>query len=145
MLPSDLLLRRQTDFGLGRPRLGGKPPVLVIGIFAAGNPNTLVNRKDIPLSTAGPNTPGLWAIAAAESGLADGIYHYWFQVENTNPVDPAAALILCTDPFATTVDWLVLFPPLPSPVLHEGDLHPPAVLRPHFAPLSDISPGLQPT
>ena len=93
MLPSDLLLRRQTDFALWRPRLGGKPPVLVIGTFAAGNPNTLVNRKDIPLSTADPSTPGLWAIAAAVSGLADGIYHYWFQVENTNPVDPAAALI----------------------------------------------------
>src|SRR5258708_34340768 len=118
MLPSDLLLRRQTDFGLGRPRLGGKPPVLVIGIFAAGNPNTLVNRKDIPLSTAGPNTPRLWAIAAAESGLADGIFHYWFQVENPNPVDPAPPRIFCTDPFSTTVARRLLSPPRLRPLIY---------------------------
>src|SRR5260370_40205826 len=98
MLPSNLLLRRETHFTLWRPRLGGKPPVLVIGIFAPGNPNTLVNRKDIPLSTADPNTPGLWAIAPAEGGLAAGIYHYWVPVDNTNPVDPAACLSLCTAP-----------------------------------------------
>ena len=74
MLPSDLLLLRETHFTLWRPSLGGRPPVLVIGTFAAGNPNTLANRKDIPLSEAGPNLPGLWTIAAAESRLAEGIY-----------------------------------------------------------------------
>ena len=141
MLPSDLLLRRQTDFAFWRPRLGGKPPVLVIGTFAAGNPNTIVNRKDIPLSKAGPKTPGLWAIAAAESGLADGIYHYWFQVENTNPVDPAAALILCTDPFATTVDWRLLSPPLPAGFNNDADRQPASVIRLQNGRLSAVDPG----
>ena len=141
MLPSDLLLRRQTDFAFWRPRLGGTPPVLVIGTFAAGNPNTIVNRKDIPLSTAGPKTPGLWAIAAAESGLADGIYHYWFQVENTNPVDPAAALILCTDPFATTVDWRLLSPPLPAGFNNDADRQPASVIRLQNGRLSAVDPG----
>src|SRR6266567_1651033 len=106
MLPSDLLLRRETHFTFWRPNLDDTPPVLVIGTFAAGNPNSLANQKQIPLSKVVPDAPGLWTLSAAQSGLADGIYHYWFQVGNTNPGDPAAALILCTDPFATTVDWI---------------------------------------
>jgi pullulanase len=75
MVPSDLLLRRETHFTLWRPRLGGNAPVLVIGTFAAGNPNTLLNRRQIPLTT-NPDSPGLWTISAADSGLPDGIYHY---------------------------------------------------------------------
>jgi hypothetical protein len=71
---SDLLLRRETQFTLWCPSIGVRPPVLVIGTFAFGNPNTLANRKDIPLSEADPGTPGLWSIAAGESGLPDGIY-----------------------------------------------------------------------
>src|SRR5260370_7683864 len=98
MLPSDLLLRRQTDFAFWRPRLGGKPPVLVIGTFAAGNPNTIVNRKDIPLSTAGPQTPRLWAIAPAATGPPAALYHYSLQLSDTKPLYPPPPL-----------------PPLPSP------------------------------
>ena len=79
-------------------------PVLVIGTFAAGNPNTLANRRDIRL-VQDPSHRGLWAMTASDTRLPDGIYHYWFQVENSNPSEPALAPILCTDPFATTVDW----------------------------------------
>ncbi len=50
MLPSDLLLRRETHFTFWRPNLDDTPPVLVIGTFAAGNPNSLANQKQIPLS-----------------------------------------------------------------------------------------------
>src|SRR5262249_21704386 len=88
MLSSDILLRRETHFTLWRPSLAVQPPVLVIGTLAPGNPNTLASRKDIPLSKKDPK-PGLWALAAAQVGIPDGIYHYWFQVENTNPADPA--------------------------------------------------------
>ncbi|MGH9828055.1 MAG: alpha-amylase family glycosyl hydrolase, partial [Blastocatellia bacterium] len=129
MLSSDLLLRRETHFTLWRPGRGGQPPVLVIGTFAPGNPNTLAGRKDFPLSPADPNTPGLWTIAATESGLPDGIYHYWFRVENTHPADPAAAPICCTDPFATTVDWRLLSPPLPSGFKNDTDRQPASVIR----------------
>src|SRR5438045_7010806 len=71
----DVLLRRQSSFLLWRSASSLKAPLLIIGEFAAGNPNTLANRKDIPLVGAGPTSPGLWALAASDSGLADGIYH----------------------------------------------------------------------
>jgi pullulanase len=129
MLPSDLLHRRETHFTFWLPSLWARPPVLVIGTFAAGNPNTLANRKDIPLSQADPKLPGLWAIAAADTGLPDGIYHYWFQVENTNRGEPALALIFCTDPFATTVDWRLLSPPLPAGFNNDTDRQPASVIR----------------
>jgi len=138
---SDLLLRRETQFTLWRPSIGVTPPVLVIGTFAFGNPNTLANRKEIPLSQAHPETPGLWTISVGESGLPDGIYHYWFQVENTNPAEPAAALILCTDPFAATVDWRLLSPSLPAGFNNDTDRQPASVIRLRNGRLSAIDPG----
>jgi pullulanase len=141
MLPSDLLLRRQTQFTFWRPRVDDTPPILVIGTFIAGNPNSLGNKTQIVLAKVGPNVPGLWALAAAQSGLVDGIYHYWFQVGNTNPVDPAAALILCTDPFATTVDWRLLSPSLPAGFNNDTDRQPAAVIRLQHGRLSAVDPG----
>jgi len=141
MLPADLLDRRQTHFTLWRPNLSKQPPVLVIGTFAAGNPNTLANRKDIPFAQRGQSAPGLWSIAALQTGLADGIYHYWFQVENTNPNDPAAEPILCTDPFATTVDWNLLSPPLPAGFRNDIDRQPASVIRLQGGRLSTVDPN----
>lgn len=141
MVPSDILDRRETHFTFWLPSLRERPPVLVIGTFAAGNPNTLANRKDIPLSRADSKLPGLWAIAAAGTGLSDGIYHYWFQVENTNPGEPALALILCTDPFATTVDWRLLSPPLPAGFNNDTDRQPASVIRLRNGRLSAVDPG----
>jgi len=140
MLSSDLLQRRETQFTLWRPGPGVQPPVLVIGTFAAGNPNTLVGRQDIPLSQAGPGAPGLWILSVAQSGLADGVYHYWFQIENTNPADPATAPILCTDPFATTVDWRLLSPSLPAGFNNETDRQPASVIRLLNGRLSAVDP-----
>ena len=105
MLAADLLQLRQTSFALWNPSAEGNAPVLVIGVFEAGNANTLANSRNISLLASGK--PGLWTIAAANCGLADGIYHYWFSVENTKP-DLPAQQILCTDPFSTTVDWRLL-------------------------------------
>jgi pullulanase len=140
MLASDLLQRRETNFTFWRPGPGAQPPVLVIGTFAAGNPNTLASRQDIPLSPAGAAAPGLWILSAAQSGLADGIYHYWFQVENTNPADPPAIPILCTDPFATTVDWRLLSPSLPAGFNNETDRQPASVIRLQNGHLSAVDP-----
>jgi pullulanase len=72
MITCDLLERRQSHFALWRPTGSGNAPVLIIGTFEAGNPNRLANRKDISLRQINAN-PGLWAIAAANCGLADGI------------------------------------------------------------------------
>jgi len=140
MLPSDLLLRRETHFTVWRPNLDDKPPVLVIGTFVAGNPNSLANRIDIPLSKAGPASPGLWVLAAAGSGLPDGIYHYWFQVHSTAPDEPAGASVLCADPLATTVDWRLLAPSLPPGFNPDSDLQPASVVRLQAGRLSAVDP-----
>jgi pullulanase len=141
MLSSDFLLRRETHFALWCPKPGIAAPVLVIGTFAAGNPNTLAGQKQFALSAAGAGTPGLWIISAAATGLADGIYHYWFQIANTNPGKPASAPILCTDPFATTVDWRLLSPPLPPGFDNDADRQPAAVVRLQAGRLSAVDPG----
>jgi len=127
MLASDLLKRRETQFTFWRPSGAGQAPVLVIGTFAAGNPNTLANSKEIAL-TAVPNCPGLWSADAKSSGLADGIYHYWFRVQNTNPGEPQGGAILCSDPFATTVDWRLLSPNLPAGFNNYTDCQPASVV-----------------
>jgi 1,4-alpha-glucan branching enzyme len=139
MLPSDLLLRRQTHFTLWRPHLAGNAAVLVIGRFVAGDPNFLADGTEIPLLAAA-DAPGLWMIAAGDTGLADGIYHYWFRVENTNPGRPAIS-ILCTDPFATTVDWRLLSPPLPAGFPDDTDRQPASVIRLQNGELSTVDPG----
>jgi 1,4-alpha-glucan branching enzyme len=139
MLPSDLLERRQTHFTLWRPQLGGEAPVLVIGRFVAGNPNVLAEGTEIPLLAAA-EAPGLWMIAAADTGLADGIYHYWFRVENTNPGRPAVS-ILCADPLATAVDWRLLSPPLPAGFHDDTDRQPASVIRLGNGGLSAVDPG----
>jgi pullulanase len=127
-LSSDLLQRRETQFTLWRPNGGGSPPVLIIGTFKAGNPNTLANRTAISLTQDGAN-PGLWTIAATDCGLADGIYHYWYGVENTAPGRPLAQPILCTDPFSTTVDWRLLSPALPEGFDNDTDRQPASVIQ----------------
>ena len=141
MLSSDLLSLRETNFALWRPTLNSNPPVLVIGKLTAGNPNSLADRKDIPLTAAGSAQPGLWLLPVARSGLADGIYHYWFQVENTNPADPAGAAILCTDPLATAVDWSLLSPPLPAGFNDDVDRQPAAVIQLQSGKLVATDPG----
>jgi hypothetical protein len=68
MLASDLLQRRETAFTFWIPNLRQRP-VLVIGNFAAGNPNELANRRDIRLVQDSTH-PGLWAVTATDTGLS---------------------------------------------------------------------------
>ena len=107
MLPADLLGRRETHFTLWRPNENTNAPKLVIGTFQAGNPNIVANRTEFSLVNLA-DTPGLWTLSARDTGLADGIYHYWYRVDNTHPGRPAGSTVLVTDPFASTVDWRVL-------------------------------------
>ena len=137
MLAADLLQLRQTSFALWNPSGGASAPVLVIGVFQVGNPNTLANPRNVPLLPSGK--PGLWTIAASNCGLADGIYHYWFSVENTAPNLPAQPL-LCTDPFSTTVDWRLLPSNLPAGFDLENDLQPASVVRWQNGQLSAVDP-----
>ena len=137
MLPADLLQLRQTNFALWTPSGAVNAPVLVIGVFQAGNPNSLANRLDIPLAASGQ--PGLWTIAVANCNLADGIYHYWFSITNTNPSLPALP-ILCSDPFCTTVDWRLLAPDLPAGFDPETDQQPASVVQLQNGFLSPVDP-----
>jgi 1,4-alpha-glucan branching enzyme len=138
VLAADLLQLRQTRFALWRPDGGDTPPVLVIGIFQAGNPNLLAHRQDIPLQSSGK--PDLWTIAAADCRLADGVYHYWFRVGNTAPGLPVGQLIECTDPLATTVDWRLLAPDLPPGFDSANDRQPASVIRWQNGRLSAVDP-----
>jgi len=108
-MPS-LLERKRSHFVLWRPSAVSpvQPPELFIGEFDPGPPVNLKNHQVLPLSPSPLSTANdLWEIAAADCHLTeDTVYHYWFQLPNTNPYDGAAEKKLCcTDPTAATVDW----------------------------------------
>jgi pullulanase len=137
LLPADLLQLRQTNFALWNPSLAANAPTLVIGVFQPGNPNTLANARNIPLQPSGQ--PGLWTIPAANCGLADRIYHYWFSVPNTQPNLPQRQIPV-TDPLATTVDWRLLPSNLAAGFDLENDLQPAAVIQWQNGLLSGVDP-----
>lgn len=99
----DLLERKATQFVLWRPRVTDPPPRLVIGRLQPGNPPALVDERRFDLQRTRDD---LWALATADCGLAPGVYHYGFEVGDTNPYPGAAGgRVVCTDPAAWTVDW----------------------------------------
>ena len=104
-LAADLLARRTSHFLLWRPNESVTPPLLVLGRFQPGNPPTLTDERQFTMKPAA-GVSGLWQIAAADCGLADGdIIHYWFEVEDTHPHRSLSRTVRCTDPAAHTVDW----------------------------------------
>src|SRR5215510_1576748 len=68
---ANLLVRKASHFLLWWPTESATPPRLILGTFQAGNPPTLAGERHLPM-TAVPGVNGLWHIAAAECGLADG-------------------------------------------------------------------------
>jgi hypothetical protein len=139
MLAADLLERRKMQFTLWRPNGNQNAPKLVIGTFQAGNPNVVANRLELPLATSAA-TPGLWSLAARDTGLAHGVYHYWYRVDNTHPSRPAGTTVLVTDPFATTVDWRVLSE-IPAGFNAFDDPQPASVIRLANGTLSAVDPA----
>lgn len=113
MLP-DLLARKRTHFVLWRPADTAAPPRLVIGTFQAGATPSLANERTFTLRQAA-GTTDLWEIAAADCGLADGtIYHYWFEVVDSNVYVGSHVTLRIADPAAYAVDWRLTFP-FPAP------------------------------
>src|SRR5437868_3616155 len=103
-VPADLLARRASHFLLWRPNASLTPPRLIVGKFQAGNPPMLAGERRLTMRAA-PDVNGLWELAAADCGFADGdIIHYWFEVEDTHPQGNRST-VRCTDPAAHTVDW----------------------------------------
>ena len=139
MLPADLLERRKTHFTLWRPNANTTPPKLVIGTFQAGNPNVVANRVELALVNDA-STPGLWTLAVQDTRLVEGIYHYWFRVDNTHPSRPLGSTVLVSDPFATTVDWRVLSE-IPAGFNAFDDPQPASVIRLANGILSAVDPA----
>jgi len=105
-----LLVRKKTHFVLWRlgAATSAAPPNLIIGQLNAAVPPALTGVQTFPLAPSPLSTAGdLWEIGAANCNLIDGqVYHYWFDVANTN-VYPGATnqRLQCTDPAAYCVDW----------------------------------------
>jgi len=100
----DLLERKVTHFVLWRPKKTRTNPRLIIRTFQAGTPPTLAGERQIELKPSA-KFADLYEVPAADCGLADGeVYHYWFEVDDSDPTKNPPARIRCTDPRATTVN-----------------------------------------
>ena len=115
----------------------------MIGRFQPGNPSGFVDQQRFDLRAA-PVSADLWELPAAECNLVDGrVYHYWFEVSDTNPYrdhGPTPARILCTDPTAWSVDWR-LRAPRPAGTYSEDDRDPAAVVKFEGGQLIPCDPG----
>src|SRR5690349_3451496 len=140
MSTADLLQRKTTHFVLWRPHHTDPPPILVIGQLQPGNPPTFANEQQFTLTEAA-NAPGLWEIAASACNLTDSqVYHYWFEVNDSNPDKSPATRIRCTDPTAYTVDWRLLAP-RPSNAYSADDQDPAGVIMFKDGQLVACDPG----
>ncbi len=129
-MPFDLLKRRETHFVLWRPS-GTAAPVLVLGTLVPGNPPMIAQETRHTLLPAAQ--AGLWELPCSSPGLSDGVYHYWFEIEDTSPF--GAGTLLVTDPLAFTVDYRIQ----PSP-----GHHPAAVVKLDNGKLIPCDPGGEP-
>src|SRR5690349_14082105 len=121
---ADLLMHKKTHFALWLPAVTEPAPRLIIGTFQQGDPPTLAQQQEFTLS---PSTKGsgLWDIAAKDCQLTNGtIYHYWFEVTDSNRYKGSHPRILCTDPFALNVDWRLLSPRPDDPAFSDEDRYP---------------------
>ena len=119
---SNILERRQTHFVLWRPITVVAQPELVIGRLINGNPPTFMQLARAvlqPATNGGAPIDGLFELDAGTLGLPDGVYHYWFEVENTFP--GAHGPIQVTDPLAPVVDYRLSAPANPS-VVHPASV-----------------------
>ena len=111
LTPRSLALRRETAFVLWAP-LGQIAPLLVIGRYTAAGGFDASACATFALE---PSATGLWEISAADCGLADGVYGYWFQIEDRDL--PQGGSVLMTDPMAFAVDRAN---PAPPPRSNDG-------------------------
>ena len=115
-MTADLLRRKETHFVLWRPGTTNPPPALVIGRLKPGNPPSFVEHRQFDLQPT-PGFSDLWEIAADLCGLQEGsIYHYWFEVSDSDPHRAGASRIWCTDPTA----WTTATTGAPGPLFWTG-------------------------
>lgn len=103
----DLLERRRTKFTLWIPgHAQPKPPLLILGTFAAGSPATVNVFFTGPLSAA--ESPDVWEIdpnSIQPSLTNNQVYHYWFEITDTSSSNFGTYRV--TDPLSYTVDYSV--------------------------------------
>jgi pullulanase len=139
MMRIDLLERRRSHFVLWRPARPDPPPRLVIGRLRPGNPPAFVDNRSLELAPL-DGLADLWGLAAADCGLDPGtIYHYWFEVTDSDPFR-SGRRILVTDPLAAVVDWRLRAPRLPPPYT-DDDRDPAAVVLWDGSRLETADPG----
>jgi pullulanase len=140
----DLLAYRERNFVLWRVRNTDIVPRLIIGKFqpAQGtNAAQLTEQQTIAMRQS-EKSSDLWEISAAECNLQEGqVYHYWFEVHDSNPYKAAHPLICCTDPLASTVDWRLLAPQVQSPDFAQVDRDPAGVIKFQHGRLVSCDPG----
>jgi pullulanase len=102
----DLLSYREQLFVLWRVRNTDIAPRLIIGKLQpaqGSNPAQLIEQQTFTMRPS-QKSSDLWEIPAIECNLQEGqVYHYWFEVHDSNPYKPEHPLIWCTDPLASTV------------------------------------------
>ena len=140
IMPNDLIARKSTHFVLWRPAVTNPKPRLILGKFTAGNPPSLALSGRFDLSQS-PLSGELWEIAASGCNLTDGeVYHYWFEVGDSNPYKSPKSVISCTDPAAGSVDWRLMAPSL-NPPYGDEDRDPAGVIKFSGGRLIHCDPG----
>jgi 1,4-alpha-glucan branching enzyme len=138
-MSADLLKRKETHFVLWR--VSKTPPELVIGQFQPGNPPILGGEQRFTLKQSSAFSD-LWEIPATDCNLQTGqIYHYWFEVEDTDPERIPPARIRCTDPYACVTDWRLVSPKLSSPYKADEDQRASSVIKYDQGRLEPCDPG----
>ena len=112
---ADIAVRRQSSFVLWRPQnSSGTAPAVVVGTFQPGNPPSIANQQSVSLKQNGA-APDLWELPYEDTGLADGVYHYWFEVTDTRPGESGSVLV--PDPLSTALDYRCTKNGLPASVI----------------------------
>ena len=116
MYPVDILNQRHERFVLWVPpppdgssdNASARAPILVVGT-TDGDPVTFNELGRFPLVPSDDRT-GLWVLNPASISplLEDGVYRYWFEIEDTSPEKRGTLLV--ADPFAFAVDYSVATP-----------------------------------
>jgi 1,4-alpha-glucan branching enzyme len=136
-----LLDLKRTCFLLWRPAVTALPPEVVYGTFQDGNPPIFNRIGNRPMAEI-VNRPGLWAADPAGFGLAnDTVYHYWFEITDSDPRRPNRQRMWVTDPTAWSVDWRLLAPLPPGGDYSQEDRDPAGVVKWRGDQLVPCDPG----
>lgn len=105
----DLLERRNSKFVLWIP---GQPseartPQLLLGTFDPSLPATVTTYNQVFRGPLASTIKDLWELDPNDinPSLADGTYHYWFDVQDTSPEN--LGIVQVTDPIAYNVDYRI--------------------------------------